>query len=60
MPDRPPQQRYQGLWRRTLLQTPDLLDTRTRVYWLQVGEHFIDLRIPAERPSFAGIVAAAV
>lgn len=40
---------YRGLWRRRLLQTPELTDRSTLVYWLQTGSLYADLRLPAER-----------
>ncbi|MFG1391486.1 hypothetical protein [Xanthobacter agilis] len=47
-----------GLWRRSLIVQPDgRRDTTTEVYWLQGPEHYIDLRQPADRPSFAGVRA---
>lgn len=54
----------QGLWRRELLRVPAQsgvrrLDTRTRVYWLQTPHWHADLRIPADRPDFAGVQALA-
>lgn len=55
----------QGLWRRTQLRipaapaspdAPALLDDRaTLVYWLQTAHWHADIRIPAQRPSFAGV-----
>jgi hypothetical protein len=41
--------RYRGVWRRTLLETPDGRDTTTAVHWLQTARWHADLRIPAER-----------
>ena len=41
---------YAGVWQRKLLRTPVLMDDQTTVFWLQVGQRHIDLRIPAERP----------
>jgi hypothetical protein len=51
----PVPQRYRGLWRRTLLQTPQQEDTTTTVFWLQTACWHADLRIPAQRPDFAGV-----
>ena len=48
---------YLGVWRRTLLETPALRDTRSRVWWLQTPRWHADLRIPAERPDFSGVGA---
>jgi hypothetical protein len=50
---------YRGLWERTLLErygTGTLTDDRpARVFWLQTERWHADLRIPLERPDFAGI-----
>jgi len=41
-----------GLWRRLAIEYPDGTgDTTTDVYWLQAGNIYADLRIPADRPS---------
>jgi hypothetical protein len=48
---------YIGVWRRTLLRTPDLEDTTSTVYWLQTDCWHADVRIPAERPALAGKTA---
>lgn len=45
VPDVP--ERYCGVWRRTLLETPDLRDTTTWVHWLQTARWHADLRVPA-------------
>lgn len=53
----------QGLWRRTLLQVPGSVDavrasvhdTATAVFWLQTPHWHGDIRIPADRPGFAGV-----
>lgn len=50
---------YLGTWRRSLLQTPQALDTDSRVFWLQTRHWHADLRIPAERPDFSGITSLA-
>lgn len=42
-------ERYRGLWRRRLLETPGHSDRSTTVYWLQTGSLYADLRIPADR-----------
>lgn len=50
----PPQvpSNYLGVWQRTLLSTTaGVHDTRTRVYWLQTGQLFADLRIPLPTPT---------
>jgi hypothetical protein len=46
---------YRGVWRRTLLQTPDAIDTSTTVFWLQTSRWHADIRLPEGRPDFAGI-----
>jgi hypothetical protein len=67
MPDtrapRPVPLALQGLWRRTLLQVPGacdparatLHDSSTAVFWLQTPHWHGDIRIPADRPGFAGV-----
>jgi hypothetical protein len=45
MPDVP--ERYRGVWRRTLLETPQGSDTTTWVHWLQTARWHADLRVPA-------------
>jgi hypothetical protein len=40
-------ERYRGVWRRTLLETPDVRDTTTWVHWLQTARWHADLRVPA-------------
>ena len=40
-------ERYRGVWRRTLLETPDIRDTTTWVHWLQTPRWHADLRVPA-------------
>ncbi|MFN4004325.1 MAG: hypothetical protein ACK4MJ_01060 [Hylemonella sp.] len=53
--------RYHGVWQRTLLQTPEGVDTRSWVRWLQLGRWHADLRLPpdagppAPAQGFAGI-----
>ncbi|MHB1677212.1 MAG: hypothetical protein ACYCSS_06710 [Sulfuriferula sp.] len=46
---------YQGLWRRTLLETPAGRDIDSIVYWLQTEHWHADLRIPAQRPDFSHV-----
>jgi hypothetical protein len=48
---------YLGVWKRTLLRTPDLEDTTTVVHWLQTSSWHADLRVPAARPACAGKTA---
>lgn len=50
---------YLGVWRRHLLETPGGRDTDSRVHWLQARHWHADLRIPADRPAFAGITQLA-
>lgn len=51
----PVPQRYCGVWRRTLLKTPDVHDADTTVFWLQAMRWHADIRIPARRPDFSGV-----
>jgi hypothetical protein len=45
-----------GLWRRSLISWPDgRSDTTTAVRWMQTPSLFVDLRQPANRPSFDGV-----
>ncbi|WP_374357618.1 hypothetical protein [Chitinimonas sp.] len=46
---------YLGLWRRTRLRSAGRIDTSTQVFWLQSRQWHVDLRIPADRPDFAGV-----
>jgi len=45
---------YLGVWRRTLLRTPQLEDTTSAVFWMQTPRWHADIRIPATRPAFTG------
>lgn len=45
---------YIGVWKRTLLRTPAIEDTTTRVYWMQTQSWHADIRVPANRPAFDG------
>jgi hypothetical protein len=45
---------YVGVWKRTLLATPTLRDTSTRVFWLQTDLWHADIRIPEDRPATRG------
>jgi hypothetical protein len=47
--------RYRGVWRRSLLATPDLRDTATIVFWLQTERWHADIRLPAGRPDFSDV-----
>jgi len=45
-----------GLWRRSLIRWPDgRSDTTTAVRWMQTPSLFVDLRQPANRPSFEDV-----
>jgi hypothetical protein len=45
-----------GLWRRSLIRWPDgRSDATTAVYWMQTPSLFVDLRQPADRPSFESV-----
>ncbi|MGE5319014.1 MAG: hypothetical protein ACM3KD_02420 [Hyphomicrobiaceae bacterium] len=46
---------YLGVWRRSLLETAELRDARSHVFWLQTPRWHADLRIPAGRPDFCGV-----
>ena len=45
---------YLGVWKRTLLRTPQREDTTTQVYWMQTQSWHADIRVPASRPAFEG------
>lgn len=51
--------RFRGVWRRSLLRTPQSSDTDTTVRWLQTSRWHADLRVPANRPDFAGVTSLA-
>ena len=51
----PVPERYRGVWRRSLLATPDLRDTSTTVFWLQTERWHADIRLPVGRPDFYGV-----
>lgn len=47
--------RLRGLWRREAFTTPSgHSDTTTRVMWLQARSWYVDIRVPADRPSPVG------
>lgn len=46
---------YLGVWRRSLLETADLRDTHSHVFWLQTPHWHADLRLPIGRPDFSGV-----
>ncbi len=54
-PEVPPE--YLGVWKRTLLRTPQREDTTTQVYWMQTQSWHADIRVPANRPTFDGKTA---
>ena len=54
-PGAPVPSQYRGVWRRSLLETPDARDTGTTVYWLQTSRWHADIRLPEGRPDFSGI-----
>jgi hypothetical protein len=54
-PGKPVPPHYRGVWRRTLLQTPEAIDTGTTVLWLQTSRWHADIRLPEGRPDFSGI-----
>lgn len=45
---------YIGVWKRTLLRTPTVEDTTTKVYWVQTQSWHADIRVPANWPTFDG------
>lgn len=51
--------RYRGLWRRSLLETADMRDVGTTVFWMQAAKWHADIRLPADRPDFAGVTSLA-
>ena len=52
--------RYRGLWRRRLLVDEDgSRDADTIVWWLQTGQLFADIRLPADRAPLAGATSFA-
>ncbi len=54
-PPAPVPDAYLGVWQRTLLETPSVRDTRSRVWWLQTPRWHADLRIPPGRPDFSRV-----
>lgn len=51
---------YISVWRRDYLWSDEGgEDTQTRVFWVQSGLLFADLRVPADRPDFAGVSSLA-
>lgn len=50
---------YWGVWQRTLLTTSDGQDTVSQAYWLQTSSWHGDIRIPAYRPDFTGVLSLA-
>lgn len=54
-PCKPVPPEYIGLWRREGIEINGEWDTDTRVYWLQTGSLYADIRIPPDRPGFDGV-----
>ena len=48
---------YLGLWRRTLLEQADVMDTTTLVLMIQTEQYHADIRIPAYRPDFSNTLS---
>lgn len=46
---------YLGLWKRTLLRSPTVIDTVSNVHWLQTPVWHSDLRIPVGRTACDGL-----
>lgn len=40
----------QGHWRRDWIKAPGFADHTTRVHWMQAGDLYADIRVPAQRP----------
>jgi len=57
----PVPQAYRGLWERTLIERDGVAgagnEQDERVFWLQTENWHADLRIPLDRPTFAGVKA---
>lgn len=49
----------QGHWVRRWIKAPGVEDHTTRVHWMQVGQAYADIRVPANRPSLTGASALA-
>ncbi len=49
----------QGHWRRLWLRAPGFEDAQTAVHWLQCGEVYADIRLPADSPDCTGATALA-
>ena len=45
---------YLGVWKRTLLRTPQREDTTTQGYWMQTQSWHADIRVPLSRPVLDG------
>lgn len=51
---------WAGCWTRQRFSVPGKVDdVTTEVTWLQSGSLFVDIRVPAERPDFAGCLSLA-
>jgi hypothetical protein len=46
---------YLGMWRRTLLEQADVIDTTTFVLVIQTEQYHADIRIPDARPDFSKV-----
>lgn len=44
----------QGYWRRRWISRSGEKDFGMYVYWMQVGNHYVDIRIPTDQPDLAG------
>lgn len=49
---------FRGVWRRERITAPGLLDTTTRVFWVQSSSWYGDIRVPADSPRRTGDVQA--
>ncbi|MBQ2261388.1 MAG: hypothetical protein II336_08480 [Loktanella sp.] len=48
----------QGHWRRDWITAPGFEDATTHVHWMQAGDLFADLRVPADLPALTGTCLA--
>lgn len=49
----------QGHWRRDWIKAPGFEDHTTRVHWMQAGDLYADIRVPAKRPDLTGFTCLA-
>ncbi len=47
----------QGHWRRAWIKAPGHYDEHTHVHWMQCGQAYADIRIPADLPDLTGVQA---